>query len=527
MFQNWKPSVSIKLHRFNGGVQLDDHKAGSVSAGLQQASLPRQLILPLKQHIGEPNKALVRVGDRVLRGQLIADSSSSISAPIHAPSSGIIHDISPQPVPHPSAQADDCIVIDVDGKDEAVAVDPVVIDDLSSSQLIHYIRHAGVVGLGGAVFPNSAKLLRGNDTGIQTLIINGAECEPYISCDDMLMRHYADEIITGIGYLQRILTPLNTIIAIEDNKPEAMASIQQALAAGSLKHAQVVTIPTIYPSGGEKQLIEILTGREVPSGKLAFDIGLFCQNVGTCAAICQALEQSQPLTSRIVTISGDGILQPGNWETRLGTPISHLINLAGGYSNTQKSPPQLIMGGPMMGFPLSSDQIPVVKATNSILLMQQQTLPQPSAYHDECVRCGRCAEVCPIRLLPQQLYWHARAKNYERCTEYHLPDCIECGCCAVVCPSRIPLVQYYRAAKSDIRTAKKAQFKSDRARDRFEARAKRLVEKKQQEEERRRLRREALKQTNQTGAGKPAMSDPVKAALERVKAKKQARASGQ
>ncbi len=519
--------MSIKLHRFHGGMHLDDHKTESMSAGLQHASLPERLILPLKQHIGEPNKALVQVGDRVLRGQLIADCSSSISAPIHAPSSGIVRTISPQPVPHPSAQHDDCIVIEVDGKDEAIAVDPVAADDFSNLQLISYIRRAGVVGLGGAVFPNSAKLSRGNDTGIHTLIINGAECEPYISCDDKLMQHYGDEIIIGIGYLQRILTPLRTLIAIEDNKPEAITSIQRALATNPLQQTEVVTIPTIYPSGGEKQLIEILTGKEVPSGKFAFDIGLFCQNVGTCAAICGALEQSQPLTSRIVTISGNGILQPGNWVTRLGTPISHLIKLAGGYSTSQADPPQLIMGGPMMGFPLSTDQIPIVKATNSVLLMQQQTLPQSPGYHDECVRCGRCAEVCPTRLLPQQLYWHARAKNYERCAEYHLSDCTLCGCCAVVCPSQIPLVQYFRAAKSDIRAAKKAQFKSDRARDRFESRAKRLLEQKQQEEERRRLRREALKQKNQTGADKPSMPDPVKAALERVKAKKQAQADKQ
>ncbi|MCP3687257.1 MAG: electron transport complex subunit RsxC [Gammaproteobacteria bacterium] len=517
--------MSIKLHGFHGGVHLDDHKAEALSAGLQHASLPERLILPLKQHIGVPNRPLVKVGDRVLRGELIADSSSPISAPVHAPSSGIILDISPQSVPHPSSLPDNCIVIEVDNKDEAISRTPVKIDDLSASQLISYIRQAGVVGLGGAVFPNSAKLSRGSDTGIHTLIINGAECEPYISCDDMLMQHYADEIIIGTGYLQRILTPLHTLIAIEDNKPEAIKSIRQALASIPLRQTEVVTIPTIYPSGGEKQLIEILTGKEVPSGKLAFDIGLFCQNVGTCAAICEAIDQGKALTSRIVTISGDGISQPGNWVTRLGTPISHLVSLAGGYSSAQAHPPTLIMGGPMMGFPLFNDQVPVVKATNSILLMQQQSLPLSPGYHDQCVRCGRCAEVCPSRLLPQQLYWHARAKNHERCSEYHLADCTECGCCAVVCPSHIPLVQYYRAAKSDIRTARKALLKSDRARDRFEFRAKRLLLKKQQEEERRRLRREALQQKTQTGSGNSTIPDPVKDALERVKARKQARAS--
>ncbi|MCP4188538.1 MAG: electron transport complex subunit RsxC [Gammaproteobacteria bacterium] len=519
--------MSIKFHPFHGGLHLDDHKAMSLSQGLQKAGLPDRLILPLKQHTGDANKAQVSVGDRVLRGQLIADNPSPLSAPIHASSSGTVSDICAHPVPHPSGLSDTCIVIDVDGKDESMTTKPSDIDDLSPWKLVERIRQAGVVGLGGAAFPNSAKLSRGNYFGIKTLIINGAECEPYISCDDMLMQNYAGDIICGIDYLHRILTPLNTLIAIEDNKPEAIASIQQALAANPLKHTQVITIPTIYPSGGEKQLIKILTGKEIPSGKLAFDSGLFCQNVGTCTAITHALRDNHSLISRIVTVSGDGISQPGNWVTRLGTPLDHLIKRAGGYKNPQTNRPRLIMGGPMMGLALPNDQVSVVKATNSILVMQQPAELQSPQYHHECVRCGRCAEVCPTKLLPQQLYWHARAKNHARCEEYHLPDCIECGCCAAVCPSQIPLVQYFRAAKSDIRAVKKAQIKSDRARTRFEAREKRLLLKKQQEEERRRIKREALKKKNPTVAGEQSIPDPVRAALERVKAKKQAQADKQ
>ncbi|NNE63379.1 MAG: electron transport complex subunit RsxC, partial [Gammaproteobacteria bacterium] len=348
-----------------------------------------------------------------------------------------------------------------------------------------------------------------------------AECEPYISCDDALMQTSADDVVRGIFYLQQILSPQQTLIGIEDNKPKAIAAIETALKANPLEHTRVISIPTIYPSGGEKQLIKILTGKEVPKGALAFDIGLFCQNVGTCVAIARALDENQPLISRIVTLSGDGIKQAGNWEVRLGTPIRYLIERAGGYINSDSSAQHLVMGGPMMGFSLAGDDIPIVKATNNILVMQQQTIPKTPGYHDECIRCGQCAEVCPVKLLPQQLYWQARAKNYERSEEYHLFDCIECGCCAAVCPSKIPLVQYYRAAKSEIRAAREAQFKADRARIRFEFREQRLALKKQQDEERKRLKREALKKKNPDAAGKDAV-DPVQAALERVKAKKQA-----
>ena len=505
-------------------MHLDDHKAASLGKGLQQACLPEQLFLPLKQHIGDPNKPLVDVGDRVYRGQLIAGSSSPISAPIHASSSGIISAIENYPVPHPSGQSDSCIVIDVDGDDKAIDKEPINIDELPPSHLIDIIRRAGIVGLGGAAFPSSPKLSRGNDLGIQTLIINGAECEPYITCDDILMQTYANEVVQGIGYLQHILGPKQTLIGIEDNKSAAITAIRKALTEYALANTELVVIPTIYPSGGEKQLVKILTGREVPKGKLAFDIGLFCQNVGTCVAISRVLEQGQPLTSRIVTISGNGIRNPGNWETRLGTPISHLIQLAGGYKTPQPASQHLVMGGPMMGFSLYSDHVPVVKATNNILVMQDETIPKTASYHDECVRCGKCAEVCPAQLLPQQLYWQARAKNYERTEEYNLFDCIECGCCSAVCPSQIPLVQYYRAAKSEVRAAKKAQFKSDRARIRFEFREKRLLLKKQQEEERRRIKREALQKKNPKIPGDKSMPDPVQDALDRVKAKKAAQA---
>ena len=333
------------------------------------------------------------------------------------------------------------------------------------------------------------------------------------------MRSYADEVIRGLAYLQRMLNPRSTLIGIEDNKPEAIAAMRDALSAAGLNASDIVSIPTRYPAGGEKQLIQLLTGREIPRGKLAFDIGILCHNVGTCVAITRALEQGEPLISRVVTVSGDNIRQPGNWEVRLGTPVSHLIALAGGYIDDES---HLVMGGPMMGFSLASDRVPVVKATNNLLVMREQAVAHSPGQHDECIRCGKCTEVCPAQLLPQQLYWHARAKSFDRSEEFNLFDCIECGCCSAVCPSQIPLVQYYRAAKSEIRAAQSAQLKSDRARLRFEFREKRLLLKKQQDEERKRLKREALQKKRPEIKVDGLTTDPVQAALDRVKARKKA-----
>ncbi len=510
-----------ELHRFHGGLRLDGHKAESLTRELRQAGLPERLILPLKQHIGEYNKPLVDVGDRVLKGHLIAANSSLICAAVHAPTSGRISAIETRPVPHPSGLSDSCIVIDVDGEDEAAEAQPQDPAKLDAEAMIQLICRAGIVGLGGAAFPTSPKVSRARQHGIDTLVINGVECEPYITCDDILMRSDASSVLRGVGYLQQILSPRLTLIGIEDNKPEAIATMRQAMQQAPLANTRIVSVPTIYPSGGEKQLIQILTGKEIPHGQLAFDIGFLCQNVGTCAAITRALEQDQPMISRIVTLTGDNIAEPGNWEVRLGTPIRDLVAQAGGYRRPDQA--HLVMGGPMMGFSLAGDEIPIVKASNCIMAMSRETIPQRPGHHDECIRCGKCVEVCPAQLLPQQLYWHSRARAFDQAQSFHLFDCIECGCCSAVCPSEIPLVQYYRAAKSEVRAAQKAQFKSDRARARFEFREQRLALKKQQDEERRRKKREALKRKRGvTAADSEAQVDPVQAALDRVKARKQA-----
>jgi electron transport complex protein RnfC len=507
---------------FHGGLHLEDHKAESLQQPLQTATLPNELILPLRQHIGEANQPLVKVGEAVKRGQRLAQTSEFVSAPIHAPTSGVISAIEPRLIAHPSGQPDICIVLQPDGKDTALE-NPLAefANDLDDPQaLLKLIRAAGIVGLGGAVFPSAAKLAKAQEYTIDTLIINGAECEPYITCDDILMQSEPQRIVAGIALLQKIVRPKQTLIGIEDNKPKAIKAMQQAVAESSLENAQVISIPTLYPSGGEKQLTKILTGIEVHSQQLAFDVGIFCQNVGTCAAIADAVEHQQPLLSRIVTVTGPGIRNPGNWVTPLGTPIRHLIELAGGYKVER---PKLIMGGPMMGLNLASADIPVVKATNTILLLDHDEQPEVS----ECIRCGRCNDACPVNLLPQQLYWYSRSRQFERTEEYHLFDCIECGCCSAVCPSHLPLVQFYRFAKSEIRDQKLKAYKSDRARRRHEFRQARLEKLKQQAEERRRQKREALAKKkiqppSKKSPDKASAGDAVQAALERVKARKQA-----
>ena len=513
------------VYSFHGGLHLDDHKSESLTQPLQIASIADELILKVSQHIGEPNTPVVTIGDKVKRGQLLAESSALVSAPVHAPTSGTIKAIESRNIAHASGQKAECFILIPDAKDEPVDIEKGLSDAqlLDKAVLLEKIRSAGIVGLGGAVFPTAAKLTTANQHDIKTLIINGAECEPYITCDDVLMQSKASTIFKGISYLQSILQPEKTIIGIENNKPTAIKAMRQALTESSLTNTTVTSIPTLYPSGGEKQLIKLLTGLEVHSSQLSFKIGIFCQNVGTCAAISQAIDENKPLTSRIVTVTGPGIKNPGNWLTPLGTPVSHLLELAGGY---QVENPKLIMGGPMMGLTLESDQIPVVKATNTILVLDQQE----QEIAQECIRCGRCTEVCPVQLLPQQLYWYSRTHQFNLTESYHLFDCIECGCCSAVCPSHIPLVQYYRFAKGEIWEQRKKTYKSDRSRQRHEFRDARIAKQKLLDEEKRKLKREALakkkaaelaaKEITQSTASPSQNADTVQAALERVKARK-------
>ncbi len=500
-----------RLHHFNGGLHLPGHRAESLQRPIRFAGIPPRLVLPLQQHVGEPAECRVAVGDQVRAGEIVAEPIGQVSAPVHAPASGTVIAIENRPLPHPSGLSGPCIVIQTDGAEPAgPALTPMDYRTAKPADLVEHIRRAGIVGLGGAGFPTQVKLERRPD--IQLLLINGAECEPWITCDQALMTERAADVIAGIRILQYILRPQHTVLAIEDDMQSAAMALGTAIAAGT-DDIRLVQVPAIYPTGGERQLIKVLTGHEVPSQGLPADIGIICQNVGTAAAIHYAVSNGQPLLSRIVTVTGDGVREPGNFEVLIGTPLSEVVAAAGGYHDQVE---RLLIGGPMMGYAIHSDAVPVIKTTNCLLAVTPHSIPAPPPAQ-ACIRCGKCTEACPADLLPQQLYWFARSGNHDAAQDYGLFDCIECGCCAFVCPSHIPLVQYYRHAKTAIWTLETQKKAADIARRRHEARQARLERIKQE-----RLARQA--QRKRAVAGKDAGDDPrkaaIQAALERVKKKK-------
>lgn len=505
-----------ELWSFPGGLRLDAHKASSTAGPIRTLPLPPEFTIPLQQHIGAPAEPLVTAGERVLKGQLVARPKSASGAPIHAPSSGLVVAVTERPVPHPSGIPAPCIVLEPDGEDRAVALPAMDHAAMTPEDIRARIHEAGIVGLGGAVFPTATKLA---SPAADLLILNGAECEPYISCDDMLMRERAREVVAGARIMMRALGVSRCLIAIEDNKPIAEAALHDAIAQAGANAITLQTVPSIYPEGGERQLIQVLTGREVPSRGLPRDIGVVCQNVGTAAAVHRAFAKGEPLLARVMTITGAGVSEPCNVEARIGTPISWIVEHCGGYTATAR---RLVMGGPMMGFALPDDAVPVVKATNCILVLGDEELRNTDA-PAACIRCGECARVCPASLLPQQLYWFARARNTEKLQEYDLFDCIECGCCDYVCPSHIPLAQYFRAAKGDIRTQLRERSKADHARERFEARQRRLEQEKEERAEKLRRKKEALRQRATEGSEKvdekTARKTEIAAAVARAKAK--------
>ena len=457
--------------RVRGGLRLEANKTRSTRTPLRLASVPDELFLALDQHEGAPAASLVNVGEQILMGQPVAQPHGDISAWMHSPVSGRVTAVEAE-----SGR----IVIANDGRDERYAGNSGVdYQSLSSAELCAHIDRGGIVGLGGATFPTAAKLLSaGTNDGVH-LILNGAECEPWISCDDMLMRERAQDVVLGARILQRAINARRGTIAIEDDVPAAAAALRAALTDSDSIDISVQR--DIYPAGGERQLILALTGQEVPSDGLPVDIGIVVQNVGTAAAIARWFRDGEPLISRIVTITGSGVKEPANLEARLGTPIASLIADCGGYVAEGH---ELIMGGSMMGAALTNDRLPVVKAMNCVIVATTADL-QPRAEIMPCIRCGNCSEVCPASLLPQQLHWHANAGDLDHLEGFGLMDCIECGCCDYVCPSQIPLTQQFRDAKIPLR--KKLQAHSDAldARLRYEARGERLV--RLEEEQRARL----------------------------------------
>ena len=485
---------SRPIFDFHGGIHPPENKVQSNSTPIQTLALPPLLILPFNMHIGAPAKPIVNIGDRVLKGQKLADANGVVSVPVHAPTSGTITAIGPRAVQHPSGLDAPCIVLQPDGEDRWTERHPIHNwRECSPSTLITRIREAGVAGMGGAGFPSAVKVNLKQGTQIQQLVLNAVECEPYITADDLLMRERADDIVRGIHILQHLIKPHETLIGIEDNKPLAIAAMRAAIENAEKNNGgsiEVVVVPTKYPSGGEKQLIQLLTGKEVPSSGIPAQVGVVCQNIGTALAMYRAIAFGEPLISRITTITGDAVKQPGNVEVLIGTPVSHLLNHAG-VSDDKLG--RLIMGGPMMGFTLHALDIPVVKTSNCVIAASKEELPEP-ATEQPCIRCGSCAEVCPADLLPQQLYWYSKTSDLERAQQYNLMDCIECGACAYVCPSNIPLVQYYRFAKGEVRHQVAEQNKADKARERFEARQARIDKELAEKETRRQARLEASRQ---------------------------------
>jgi len=484
--------VTVKLTTFPGGLKLDGHKKRSTQTAIQKIPLSKKLVLPLQQHIGAASVPLVNVGDKVLKGQKIARAEGHVSAYLHAPSSGTVIAIDDQAIPHPSKLSAPCISIETDGEDQWIDRKPIAdFTSLSEHELRKIIRDAGIVGLGGAGFPSYIKLNPGVHHHIEMLIINGVECEPYISCDDMLMCERAQGILDGIAIMQYALRVKHCVIAIEDNKPEAISAMELALATRpDMTTTSIIAIPTRYPAGSEKQLIQVVTGKEVPSSGLPIDLGIVCHNVGTAYAIARTINHGEPLISRIITVTGKFVAKPGNFDVLLGTPIYELLEFCG--ARHQADEP-FILGGPMMGYNLSNSSLPVTKTANCILVGVDDAAPASKPL--PCIRCGECATVCPANLLPQQLYWYSRAKDIDKTREYNLFDCIECGCCSYVCPSKIPLVHYFRFAKTETMNQQMEAQKSEQARIRHENRLARQEFEKKQKEERQRQRKLALAAT--------------------------------
>jgi Na+-translocating ferredoxin:NAD+ oxidoreductase subunit C len=463
--------LSDKLYKFHGGIHPATHKRLSNTNPIGDFPLSDKYIISMLQHRGSVATPIVKIGDKVLKHQILASTNKNLGCCIHSPTSGVIIDYKKHKIAHPGNIEERCLILKPDGKDEIYQKIPKIKPTESDpSKVVDYLQQMGIVGLGGAAFPTYMKISKAIENKINTLIINAAECEPYITADDILIREEAQKIIKGVVFLQRVLNAKSCIIAIEDNKPEALAKLQKALTESSYNNIQITVIPTVYPSGGEKQLIKILSNIEIPAGKIPSDIGFACQNISTVYAVYQAVYNGIPLVERVVTLSGDKLKKPQNLKVKIGTPIKELIKYTGGLLKNKT-----IMGGPMMGFEVLDTQAPTTKATNCIL-SQEKTKPKQVI---SCIRCARCQDVCPMELIPQQLYWASRDKSLKLLEKYNLLSCIECACCDYVCPSNIPLVSYFKFGKGIWQENIISTQKSTLAKRRNEARTARLEAAKQ------------------------------------------------
>lgn len=448
----------IRARRLSGGVHLDDRKITS-GKPTEFAGIPAEIVLFMSQHTGAPAKPVVKPGDRVVAGQVVGEAQAVVSAPVHASTSGVVKAVEERY--HPIlAKPVTAVVIEPDGKHEfATGLKPLSGDlsAMSPEDIVRVAREAGLVGLGGAAFPTSVKLSPPRDRRIDVYLLNGVECEPYLTCDARLMVEHSEEIVFGFRAMMKAVGAPKGIVCIEDNKPDAIAAMEKAISVDP--QIEMCVLRTRYPQGGEKQLIQAVLGREVPPPPgLPFEVGVVVSNVGTAYSLARALREGLPLIERIVTVTG-AVTSAGNFRVLLGTPVSFLIEKAGGYS---AEPGKVIMGGPMMGVALPRTDVPVVKGTTGIVVMARQelSLDKPSP----CIRCGRCVDVCPMRLLPVWIAAYSDKGMYEEAERYRALDCCECGACAYRCPSRRPLVQSIRLAKQAIMEKKRAQAQAASAR---------------------------------------------------------------
>jgi len=476
--------LGMIAHGFPGGIHPVQNKVTG-SMPIETCELAPLYILPMKQHIGAPCSPLVNIGDRVLRGQKIAKSEGYVSVPVHAPTSGRVVKIESHPIAHPSGMGIPSIFIESDG-DDAVDQSLEPIHDWQNCDpalLRERARMCGLAGLGGAVFPTFIKLVRDKRFPIQTVILNGVECEPWLTSDHRLMAEQSDAILTGMRIIRHMVGAEACVIAIEDNKPEAIAAMQDAVArAEDAGDVRIAELPTRYPQGGEKQLIYTLTGREVPAGKLPLHVGVICQNVATTKALHDAVVLGKALSERVVTLSGDALPNPANLRVRIGTPVRPLFARQGleDFSNLQ-----IIHGGPMMGERLKGPDIPVVKSTNGLLALRAESMSNAHKIEQPCIRCGHCSEACPISLVPNLLADACRADQFDKAEHYELFDCIECGCCSYVCPSNIPLVHYFRYGKGQIAMSRREHAFAEESRLRSQGRELRIEREKAEKAARR------------------------------------------
>ncbi len=428
---------------FKGGIHPDYNKERTYASPIEVLPPTEEMYVPLSQHIGAPCIPTVKPGDYVKMGQVIADNTVAMSCPIHSPVSGKFKGVIQHW--HPSGTRQATMLIENDGLD---TVDETLqpyeddLDDLTPSDIINYARESGTVGMGGAGFPLHVKLRTALDKKIETIIINGAECEPFITADHRAMVEYPRTIINGVKLIMKCLNKDNAIIAIESNKPDAIATMSHAAEDSDIT---IVELPTKYPQGGEKQLIKAITGREIPPGKLPMDIGCAVFNVDTCASLYRYITKGRPLIKRVCTVSGSAVRSPKNLLVRIGTPYYALFEHCDGFTD---DPYKIISGGPMMGSAQHSIETPVVKNTSALLAF----CADEEGFEKEpvCIRCGKCIEVCPMRLMPTYLYQHALAGEFTECKKLNVTDCIECGCCSYVCPGKLHLVQAMRMAKGNI-----------------------------------------------------------------------------